>query len=220
MIGTVFAPEPLPTIEALRALIQGHRGSHYEILVYRCSLFYQEALVELHCRNVEKTNVIRACMEALLSASACILEYQTVLSDPVQSRSLGNLAVYAFLQALTQIVEAMTGLEKALSLDFVKIFGHKNGNKEREYWKFRNRHSHVVNTRASNRTPGDPEGADNHAFRLGRNGADRIHYTTLAVGGFMGRSISTNQIAWELQSDLNIFFDAALAALRDCSERR
>ena len=142
------------------------------------------------------------------------MEYRAVLSDPAQSRALGNLSAYAFIQFLTQVVEAVTGISDALGVNLGVVLGNKVGIKEREYWRFRNRHSHVSKTRSSNRTPGDPVGADVHVFRLGRTTADVIHYTTLADTGFMGRSISTNQIAWELQSDLAAVFDAALTELR------
>lgn len=218
MIGTVFAPEPIPPIEALRAIIQRHQGSHCEILVYRCYLFYGEALIELHARTAEKANVLRACMEALLSASACLMEYQTVLSDLDRSRALGNLSAYAFVQALTQIVETMVAIGDALALKFKDVFGTKNGNKDREYWKFRVRHSHVVTWRSA-QTPDDPEDADVHIFRLGRTSADHIQYTTLTAQGFIGRSISTDRMAWELQTDLETFFAAALMVLRSLPEK-
>lgn len=219
MIGTAFAPEPLPDADMLRTLIRDHRVSHCEVLACRCALFYQEALVELHSHSVERVNVIRACMEALLSASQCMLEHRTVVSDPEQSKALGNLATYAFIQAMTQIIESITGLEEALKIDITTIYPKNSSIKDRDYWKFRNRHSHVVNTRRSARSKDDPESANHHVFRLGRTSADRIFYMTLSETGFMARSVSTDQIAWGIQADLAVFFDAALVTIRSHPKR-
>lgn len=219
MIGTAFAPEPLPDTDALRALIREHRVSHCEVLACRCALFYQEALIALHSHSVVQANIVRACMEALLSASQCMLEYRAVASDPEQSKALGSLAAYGFIQALTQIVESITGLEETLEIEIKDIFPRGSSIKERDYWKFRNRHSHVVNTRKSARSADDPESANHHIFRLGRTSADRTSYTTLVDRGHMTRSVSTDRIAWELQSDLGVFFQAALGAIRAYPDR-
>jgi hypothetical protein len=148
---------------------------------------------------------VDAILEVFRTASWVVQEYENLMGNDVDRDKYGKVGMYGMLQCITQLVEATEHICDMLSAPNCL-------DKKKEYWKSRNRHTHVK-TRAGVRSGGGDD-FDVHQFRLENTSAENLSYISIDEDGFAGRSIDMQGVIHQLQWDLGSVMDSIIAQAR------
>ena len=209
----------IPEIAELRLRL--HKGLHHELeaVPIRCILFYYDMKTALRDCQIREISELNQLLEAFPVAAQVLFEYRELCEDKVNGDRFARLGVFGAIHCVTQIVETV-----AATCDILRRIERTTKDTERsmkrtvcrmkrkEYWKFRNRHSHLK-TNSEARSTNDPEGFDLHVFTLPMTSLKTIHYKTKGPSGFMVRPANIPRLLMELQFDLEKAFVEILEAV-------
>lgn len=197
---------PADSIEEARLRLRKGLYTQYEGFAYRCLVFHLDMHLALDACRITKKRKLEGLLEVYPVSASVALQYQALLAQERVAEGLGQLALFGMLQCISQTIEA--------TLAVATIFGVRDAVlalKQREYWKFRNRHTHVE-TQTHVRSNNTIDVFDVHVFALEAMTAESLRYKSISDDqvGFAVRPVSVRNMIRELDCDLMGVFELIL----------
>lgn len=196
--------------EIIRENLRCGRFYGVDAALFRCSLFYYDMSILAKDLVLPNHGTINHMIENYRSSAAAMRQYHEATTDRDTCERFAHVLVFGLIQSLTQIMDTTEGIYNIIGLDSGKRF---KSIKQREYWKFRTRHTHII-TRKPVRSFGDPQGLDIHIFIEEGTNAYNLKYYSIGEQGFMVRTAVLARFFEELQFDLTPVFEEILVHCR------
>lgn len=194
----------LASLEDIKDKLRRGQHSPSQGLSYRCLVFYADMVLTLKEYRVSNHKIVESLTENYRTLADVFYQYE-IAKDHLGDH-IGHLTAFGIVQGITQLIDGTYQLSIAMKADAGAAFKEI---KKQEYWRFRNRHSHI-STYSGSRSENDPEGFDTHIFRKEQTNARAISYLTLGEEGFISRTFNIPETLGRILFDITPVMEAVI----------